>query len=42
MEAQEPDAIITKLQRSNNKTFIYGIYITRIQLFVKNGLKNWT
>ena len=31
MEAQEPDAIITKLQTSNNKTFIYGIYITRIQ-----------
>ena len=28
MEAQEQDAIITKLQTSKNNKFIYGIYIS--------------
>ena len=42
MEAQEPDAIITKLQTSNNKTFIYGIYITRIQSSIANICQKWS
>ena len=42
MKAQEPDAIITKLQTSNNKTFIYGIYITRIQSSIANICQKWS
>ena len=41
MEAQERDAIITKLQTSNNNKFIYGIYITRIQSSIANICQKW-
>ena len=37
MEVHEPDAIITKLQTSNNNKCIYGIYITRI---IKSSIAN--